>query len=228
MSRASPRPMAGAPVAPCDDDRAGCNTAEVDAPVIEPTPARRPDNGRYGITVPFDGVLSRAHREWLEELPELGYTDVWTGEASSADGFTPLALAAAWAPAAARDGRRARVHEGPWAARDAGGDPGRAGSRAVRPRHRHVVGRDRRALERGAVRRALQAGARHSAVLAKGARGGEGHDQYETFKVRGFRLDRRPAEPPPIYVAALRSGHAASWPDARPTARSSIGCRPRT
>jgi probable F420-dependent oxidoreductase len=31
-------------------------------------------------------------------------------------------------------------------------------------------------------------------------------EKYETFTVRGFRLGRRPEQPPPIYVAALRPG----------------------
>ena len=59
-----------------------------------------PDSpSRYGITVPFDGVTLRDHRRWFTELVELGYTDVWSAEVDGADGFTPLALAAAWEPA---------------------------------------------------------------------------------------------------------------------------------
>ncbi len=53
---------------------------------------------RYGITIPFDGVPLADHREWFRELVDLGYTDVWSAEADAADAFTPLALAAAWAP----------------------------------------------------------------------------------------------------------------------------------
>ncbi|WP_328935365.1 MULTISPECIES: hypothetical protein [unclassified Streptomyces] len=34
----------------------------------------------------------------LEELPDLGYTDSWTGEAAGYDGFTLPALAAVCAP----------------------------------------------------------------------------------------------------------------------------------
>jgi probable F420-dependent oxidoreductase len=51
---------------------------------------------RYGITIPFDGVTLAEHREWYRELADLGYTDVWSAEVDGADGFTPLALAAAW------------------------------------------------------------------------------------------------------------------------------------
>src|SRR5215475_11117375 len=53
---------------------------------------------RHGITVPFDGVPLHAHREWFEEIADLGYTDLWSAESGGADAFTPLALAAAWTP----------------------------------------------------------------------------------------------------------------------------------
>ena len=53
---------------------------------------------RYGMTIPFDGVPLHAQRDWIVELEELGYTDVWSAEANGADAFTPLALASVWAP----------------------------------------------------------------------------------------------------------------------------------
>src|SRR5436190_24066784 len=53
---------------------------------------------RYGMTIPFDGVALGDQRDWIVELEELGYTDVWSSEANGTDGFTPLALASAWAP----------------------------------------------------------------------------------------------------------------------------------
>ena len=53
---------------------------------------------RYGMTIPFDNVPLAEQREWWQELAELGYPDLWSSEASGTDGFTPLALAAAWAP----------------------------------------------------------------------------------------------------------------------------------
>ena len=55
-------------------------------------------SGRAGITIPFEGVPLHAHREWYSRLRELGYTDLWSAEVDGADGFTPLALAAAWEP----------------------------------------------------------------------------------------------------------------------------------
>ena len=49
------------------------------------------------MTVPLPGPL-HTHREQLAELADLGYTDIWSAEADGADAFTPLALAAAWEP----------------------------------------------------------------------------------------------------------------------------------
>ena len=53
---------------------------------------------RSGMTIPFDGISLSDQRPWIEELEDLGYTDVWSSEAQGADAFIPLALAAAWAP----------------------------------------------------------------------------------------------------------------------------------
>src|SRR5690606_13900873 len=73
-------------------------------------PGRRDDRGttkgdrvervepRWGMTVPFAGVPLHEHRDWYRELVDLGYTDIWSAETDGPDGFTPLALAAAWAP----------------------------------------------------------------------------------------------------------------------------------
>src|SRR4051794_41212559 len=51
---------------------------------------------RWGLTIPFGGVPLRDHRELLELAEAEGFEDLWTGETAGADGFTPLALAAAW------------------------------------------------------------------------------------------------------------------------------------
>ncbi|MGA1569366.1 MAG: LLM class flavin-dependent oxidoreductase, partial [Ilumatobacteraceae bacterium] len=50
---------------------------------------------RDGMTIPLPGHL-HAQRDRIVELADLGYTDVWSAESDGADGFTPLALAAAW------------------------------------------------------------------------------------------------------------------------------------
>ena len=56
---------------------------------------------RWGITIPLMGVSLADHRRYLEEIAELGFTDVWSSEAGAHDAFTPLALAAASAAAPA-------------------------------------------------------------------------------------------------------------------------------
>ena len=54
---------------------------------------------RYGMSIPFPGPLDEQAR-YFAALAEMGYTDLWSSEAGGADAFTPLALAAVWAPAA--------------------------------------------------------------------------------------------------------------------------------
>lgn len=62
------------------------------------TTVNQADPLRWGMAIPFAGVPLREHRDRLKELDDLGYSGVWTGEASSEDVFTPLTLAAAWTP----------------------------------------------------------------------------------------------------------------------------------
>ena len=52
----------------------------------------------FGMTIPFDKVPLHAQRDRIEELVDLGYTDVWSMEADGTDALTPLALASVWAP----------------------------------------------------------------------------------------------------------------------------------
>src|SRR5260221_8631539 len=53
---------------------------------------------RWGLTVPLSGAGFAEQREWIEELPDLGFTDLWSAEVDGVDAFTPLLLAAQWAP----------------------------------------------------------------------------------------------------------------------------------
>ena len=52
----------------------------------------------YGITIPFNDQPLSEQKDLYREIVDLGYTDVWTAEVDGFDGFTPLVLAAAWAP----------------------------------------------------------------------------------------------------------------------------------
>jgi probable F420-dependent oxidoreductase len=54
-----------------------------------------PDH-RWGLTLPLPALSLRDHSELVQRAEGAGYTDLWTGETNGPDGFTPLALAAAW------------------------------------------------------------------------------------------------------------------------------------
>jgi len=54
--------------------------------------------GTYGLTIPLSGIPLHKQRETIEELADLGYTDVWSAESGGSDAFTPLALASTWGP----------------------------------------------------------------------------------------------------------------------------------
>jgi probable F420-dependent oxidoreductase len=51
---------------------------------------------RWGLTLPLPGVRLADHRELVQRAEAGGYTDLWTGETNGPDGFTPLAMCAAW------------------------------------------------------------------------------------------------------------------------------------
>ena len=51
---------------------------------------------RWGLTLPLPGLSLAAHEELVKGAEAVGYTDFWSGETNGPDGFTPLALSAAW------------------------------------------------------------------------------------------------------------------------------------
>jgi len=160
---------------------------------------------RVGVTVPFPGVHLHDHREWYEEIAALGFTDVWSGEANSHDGFTPLALAAAWAPtlrsgvAIAPAFTRGPALLAQTAASMADAAPGRfalgigASSPAIVERWNGLPFTDPYERTRDVLR-----------FLRRALTGEKVTERYETFEVQGFRLGLVPEEPPPVLVAALR------------------------
>lgn len=52
--------------------------------------------GRWGLTLPLTGVPLAQTGEYVKRAEAAGYTDLWSGETAGPDGFTPLALSAAW------------------------------------------------------------------------------------------------------------------------------------
>jgi probable F420-dependent oxidoreductase len=161
----------------------------------------------YGMTIPFDGVPLSEHRQWFEELVDLGYTDAWSAEADSTDGFTPLALAAAWAPtlrlgtAIIPAFTRGPAVLAQSAAALAEAAPGRfvlgvgTSSDVIVQRWNGIPFEEPYKRTRDMVR-----------FLRLAFTGEKVDETYDTFSVRGFRLGRPPAIPPALMVAALRPG----------------------
>jgi probable F420-dependent oxidoreductase len=162
---------------------------------------------RYGITVPFDGIPLAGQRELFAELPDLGYTDVWSSEVDGADAFTPLVLASVWAPAL-RLGTAIAPVVHPWA-----GDPGPVRGQPGRGRPGRVaigIGASSDVIvERWngiQFDRPLQRVRDTARFLRAALAGAKVTERYETFAVDGFRLGLVPDPPPKLLVAALRPG----------------------
>jgi probable F420-dependent oxidoreductase len=162
---------------------------------------------RFGISVPFDDISLHDHKRWFTELADLGYTDVWTAEVNGTDGFTPLSLAAAWAPSLKIGVAIAPVFtRGPallaqTAASLAEAAPGRftlgigASSKVVVEQWNGIAYEDPYYRVRDTLR-----------FLRQAFSGAKVEMEAGRISVRGFRLERPPAQPPQIYLGALRAG----------------------
>jgi probable F420-dependent oxidoreductase len=160
----------------------------------------------YGLTIPLAGPL-HAQRGLIEELPSLGYTDVWSAEAGGSDAFTPLALASTWAPTLrlgtaivpAFTRGAATIAQSAAALADAA--PGRVAlgigtSSNVIVQNWNGIAFDK-PYER--VRDVVR-------FLREALTGAKITQRYDTFAVEGFRLLQVPEVPPKLLVAALRPG----------------------
>jgi probable F420-dependent oxidoreductase len=161
---------------------------------------------RYGITIPLGGRLD-IQREYFEELASLGYTDLWSSEADRTDGLTPLVLASVWVPTMRLGTAILPVYtRGPALLAQSIATmelaaPGRfvagigASSNVIVENWNGVpfVAPYQRVRDTVRFLRAALAGEKIT-------------DEYEAFKVSGFRLAQVPESPPPILVAALREG----------------------
>ena len=169
--------------------------------------AARTGPARPGLTIPLPGIPLHAHREWFARLRDLGYTDVWSAEVDGADGFTPLALAAAWEPALnlgvaitpAYTRGPALLAQSLAAMADAA--PGRfacglgASSEVIVAKWNGLAFENQYRRVRDTLR-----------FLRLALRGEKVSEDFGTFRVEGFRLALVPEQPPPIYLAALRPG----------------------
>ena len=162
---------------------------------------------RFGITLPFDRTKMADHRAVVEELVDLGYSDVWSAEASATDGFTPLAMTAAWAPslqlgtAIVPSFTRGPATLAMCVATMAEAAPGHftfglgTSSDVIVERWNGIAFEEPYKRNRDMVR-----------FLKAALTGAKVDESYDTFAVRGFRLERPPEVVPPILVAALRPG----------------------
>lgn len=162
---------------------------------------------RWGLTYPFPGLPLDSQRELVESLPGLGFTDLWSMETAGVDAFTPLALASVWAPSLRLGTAIVPVFtRGPallamQAAGLAEAAPGRfalglgASSPTIVERWNGLV-HDRPYQRCRDTLRFLREALAGQAVT----------QEYETFEVDRFRLERIPDQPPPLLLAALRPG----------------------
>jgi len=162
---------------------------------------------RYGVTVPLGGVPLHEHRPWYEELVALGYTDLWSAEAGGHEGLVPLTLAAAWTPTLRLGTAILPVYtRGAATLAEATASmcqaaPGRfalgigCSSPTIVENWNAVPFEKPYQRVRDTIR-FLRAALSGEKVTA----------DYETFSVKGFRLDVPIPEMPPILVGALRGG----------------------
>src|SRR5579885_2560888 len=161
----------------------------------------------YAITIPFDGVPLPQQRDWYTELADLGYTDLWSAEANGADAFVPLALASTWAPTL-----RLGTSIVPAFTRGPGLMAQSVATMAVAAPGRFVfgIGTSTPAIVTNWNAVPFDDPYRHTRdmvrFLKRALTGEKVDEQYDTFRVKGFRLGIVPDEVPPILVAGLRPG----------------------
>ena len=162
---------------------------------------------RWGLTIPLPDISLPDHSRVVSEAIAAGYTDLWSAEVNGSDAFTPLTLAAGWDPDVRLGTAIVPVFtRGPAllamsAATLAEVAPGRAivgigaSSPAIVAQWNGLDFAEPFARTRDMLR-----------FLRKALAGETVDEQYPTFRVRRFRLDRPPAQPPKLYLAALRPG----------------------
>jgi len=162
---------------------------------------------RWGLTIPLPEISLPDHSRVVSEAVAAGYTDLWSAEVNGSDAFTPLTLAAGWDPDVRLGTAIVPVFtRGPAllamsAATLAEVAPGRAvigigaSSPAIVAQWNGLDFTEPFARTRDTLR-----------FLRRALAGETVDEQYATFRVRRFRLERPPAQPPTLYLAALRPG----------------------
>ncbi|HVV09245.1 LLM class F420-dependent oxidoreductase [Amycolatopsis sp.] len=162
---------------------------------------------RWGITIPLTGVPLLEHRPLIERLPDLGYTDAWSAETAGTDAFSPLLLASQWAPQLRLGTAIVPIYtRGP-------------GLLAMSAATLAEAAPDRFVLGIGTSSPVIVSGwnaaeftepfgrSRDTLRFLRAALAGEKvTEDYPTFSVNRFKLERVPAKPPKVMLAALRPG----------------------
>ena len=161
-------------------------------------------SARSGLSFPLPALSWDEQREWVTEMADLGFTDLWVGESTAVDAFAVLAMAAERAPSL-------RLGTGivPVWTRTPGQLALGAATLAALAPGRFVLGLG--ASSPGVVER--WGGGLYGPPVARtrdlvrflrrGFTGERIGEAFETFAVDGFRLPQ-PVDAPPIMLAALR------------------------
>jgi probable F420-dependent oxidoreductase len=152
---------------------------------------------RWGLTVPLTGIGLPENADLFRRAEAAGYTDLWSGETNGPDGFTPLALAATWTDrvrlgtgvVGVMQRGRALLAQQTAALADASG--GRFVLGIGASSDRIIEGWNAMPFERPLSKMSETIDFLRTALAGERADG-------------GFKLERAPAEPVPIIVAALR------------------------
>ena len=152
---------------------------------------------RWGLTLPLPMLPLAAHEDLAKRAETACYTDLWSGETNGPDGFTPLALAAAWTE---------RVRLG-------------TGVVGVFQRGPALLAQQTAAMADGSGGRFVLGIGASSDRIVEGWNGIPFEKPYskvaetvDFLKVAlagertesGFKLETKPAEPIPVVLAALR------------------------
>jgi probable F420-dependent oxidoreductase len=162
---------------------------------------------RWGMTLPLHGLPLAQQREIVASMPDHGYTDAWSAELNGIDAFTPLALAAQWAPQLRLGTAIVGIYT-----RAPSTLAVQAGTLAALAPGRFIMGigtSSKVAVEQWngiPFEQPYQRSRDMLRFLKEALAGGKVSHEYETFSVDGFRLDPAPEIPPALALAALRPG----------------------
>src|SRR5438128_5424187 len=157
------------------------------------------------MTYPLEGIPLSEHEPVLRTAEELGYTDAWTAEVNANDAFTPLAAFATWTKDTRLGCAIANIYS-------------RTPTLLVQTasviadlaagRFCLGIGTSSPAIVENwngvKLERPLKRMRDTIAFLRTALRGEKTAMKVGPYNVKGFRLGRAPAEPPLIYVGALR------------------------